>query len=383
MGNDKGQYFTTNIFLKNNVYNLIHNNPVKILEPSIGRGDLVDFVKEKNPRIVFDMYEIDENIETLKSIDKKNVIYGDFLTQNISIKYDTIIGNPPYVKTRGLNLYLQFIDSCYELLNTKGELIFIVPSDFIKLTSSKNIINKMISNGTFTHIIHPNDETLFKNASVDVLVFRYCKDVSLPNKIIVNNEEKYLINRDGILTFSNDNQECTETFSDYFDVYVGMVTGKEDVFKNSTYGNIEMLNDKDKLDKYILIEKFPSGNKDLDEYMLSHKQTLMNRKIKKITEQNWHTWGALRNIETIKNRMGDKCIYIKNMTRSSEVCFEGRVQYFGGGLIIMIPKKNINIKKIIDYLNSDNFKSNYIYSGRFKIGHRQLENALLQISDFI
>ena len=71
------------------------------------------------------------------------------------------------------------------------------------------------------------------------------------------------------------------------------------------------------------------------------------------------------------------------MTRSNEVCFEGSVQYFGGGLIAMIPKKNINIKKFINYLNSDKFKHNYIYSGRFKIGHRQLENALLQFSDFL
>lgn len=381
MGNDKGQYFTTNTFLQNAVYKLIHNNPSRILEPSIGRGDLVDYIKNVKPEIVFDMYEIDETIDVLNSIKKEQVIYGDFLTQNISIKYDTIVGNPPYVKTKGLNLYLQFIDACYELLNDGGELIFIVPSDFIKLTSSRNIIDKMMSHGTFTHIIHPNDETLFAKASVDVIVFRYCKDGSLSNKIMLNENEKYLVNSKGVLTFSDTQQTYTETFSDYFDIHVGMVTGKEDVFKNTIHGNIELLNGKDKIDKYILIEKFPTGDKALDEYMLSHKQVLMDRKIKKITEENWHTWGALRNIETIRKRKGEKCIYVKNITRSNEVCFEGTVQYFGGGLIILIPKKKFDIKKVIDYMNSDVFKSNYMYSGRFKIGHRQLENAFLQPPD--
>jgi adenine-specific DNA-methyltransferase len=161
-----------------------------------------------------------------------------------------------------------------------------------------------------------------------------------------------------------------------------MVSGKEDVFKNSTHGTIDVLNGKDKIDRYILIENFPTGNEILDEYMLSHKQVLMDRKIKKITENNWYSWGALRNVETIKKRKGEKCIYIKNVTRSDEVCFEGAVQYFGGGLLIMIPKKKMDIKKVIDYINSNTFKSNYMYAGRFKIGHRQLENAFLQISDF-
>lgn len=37
-------------------------------------------------------------------------------------------------------------------------MIFIVPSDFLKLTSASKILNIMINNGTFTHIYHPNNE---------------------------------------------------------------------------------------------------------------------------------------------------------------------------------------------------------------------------------
>lgn len=63
-----GQYFTTNLGLKEKVAELILNSPVRILEPSIGRGDLVSFVSEKM-NIPFDMYEIDDAIVLNNGID--------------------------------------------------------------------------------------------------------------------------------------------------------------------------------------------------------------------------------------------------------------------------------------------------------------------------
>ena len=42
---------------------------------------------------------------------------------------------------------------------------------------------------------------------------------------------------------------------------------------------------------------------------------------------------------------------------------------------MLVPKKNIDLNKIKKYLNSNEFKNNYMYSGRFKIGHKQLSNA--------
>ena len=43
-----GQYFTTNIELKDQVNNFILNDPSNILEPSIGQGDLVTYITEKD-----------------------------------------------------------------------------------------------------------------------------------------------------------------------------------------------------------------------------------------------------------------------------------------------------------------------------------------------
>ena len=81
-----GQYFTTNDSLKNKVLKLVMNNPDVILEPSVGQGDLIQIIYNNNNNIQFDMYEIDTKIKMLANI-PKNVIYGDFIKQDINKKY--------------------------------------------------------------------------------------------------------------------------------------------------------------------------------------------------------------------------------------------------------------------------------------------------------
>ena len=370
----KGQYFTTDPTLQYIVLDFIKNNPKIILEPSIGQGDLVKYITD-NCNVTFDMYELDKSIELLEGIDREKVIYGDFIQANITKKYKTIIGNPPYVKKSTGNLYIEFVEKCFNLLKIKGELIFIVPSDFLKLTSASKLLNIMLKNGTFTHIYHPNNENLFANASIDIIVFRYYKWPKQKKKTLYNNQSKYLININGTVTFSDTEIINSSIISEYFDVYVGMVTGKESVYKNDTLGNITLLNKKNVRDKYIFIDKFPTSNEDLNKYMLENKVCLINRKIKNYTEKNWWLWGAPRNQTNIENNIGKKCIYVSNLTRNEEVAFEGKVEYFGGALLMLLPKQEVDLKKIVEYLNSDTFKENYTFSGRFKIGQRQLCNA--------
>ena len=371
----KGQYFTKNKTLQKCVIDFILNNPKIILEPSIGRGDLVNCVLDKF-NVEFYMCEIDENIQLLNSIDKNKIIYNYFLKIKIDNKFDTIIGNPPYVKTKEGNLYIDFIKKCFNLLNNNGELIFIVPTDFFKLTSSHKLLSEMISVGNFTHIYHPNDEGLFENASIDVMVFRYCKNSSLDKVSIYNNKTKYLIESSGVITFSDTKINKKKKLLDYFEISVGLVSGCENVYKNKELGNIKLLTNKNKYTTYIYIDKFPCEDKKINEYLLTHKKDLIKRRIKKYNENNWFEWGAPRNIKKMIEYKGDKCIYILPLTREKNIAFIGKVDYFGG-LIMMRPTKKCNLKKIVDYLNSESFKNNYMYSGRFKIGHRQLSNSYI------
>jgi adenine-specific DNA-methyltransferase len=372
-----GQYFTTHPKLKEKVFEFILNNPADILEPSVGQGDLVAFIVDKNPNITFDMYEIDTQIKLLSNVQKDKIVYGDFMKQTLTKTYKTIVGNPPYVRTKKGNLYIDFTEKCYHLLADNGELIFIVPSDFLKLTSASKLLNLMMTNGTFTHIFHPHDEKMFENASIDVIVFRYCKNASVVKKVLYNDKALYITNSNGLVTFGEEENTNSIMFQDYFDVYVGLVSGKEDVYKNEELGNIEVLNGEDKVEKYIYIENYPCENEKINQYLLHHKTSLMERGIRKLNEKNWYEWGAPRNITTINANLGKDCIYIYNLTRKTNVAFLGKVQYFGGSLIMLKPKKSCNLNNVVSYLNSDTFKSNFMFSGRFKIGHRQICNSYI------
>jgi adenine-specific DNA-methyltransferase len=384
-----GQFFTTSEYLKSVVFYLIKTRPDVILEPSVGRGDLVEYVQSRLPQTtVFEMCEIDPLVKLLPQINCENVVYCDFLSKDAFCdkKYKCIIGNPPYVCNKTGNLYIKFIKKCFDLLCDEGELIFIIPSVFFKLTSASGLINKMMQSGNFTHIIHPNDETLFENASIDVTVFRYFKTSSLDARVIYNEETKYVRNTNGILTFHTDTDTDTTTsienchqmvVSNYFNIYVGMVSGKESVFKSNLHGNINVITGEGKIEKYIYVREFPTGNTPTDEYLLLSKPLLLDRKIRKFTDANWYEWGALRNIKAIERNMGKDCIYISTITRSANVCFQGKVQYFGGSLLMLIPKESrySKMSEMVSYLNSTCFKSNYMYSGRFRIGHKQLCNV--------
>jgi adenine-specific DNA-methyltransferase len=370
-----GQYFTISESLQTFVFEKVKHKKELLLEPSFGAGHLLKKFKEYEDDYPMVCYEIDSTIKPVISFNShQTCIYGDFTTQDIKQKFKTIIGNPPYVKQKKGNLYLKFIQQCYDCLTDNGELIFIVPSDFLKLTSASSLIKSMTSHGSFTDILFPHDETLFEDANIDVVVFRYEKGL-LTNKTVVNGVDKICNVKNGIITFSEQSIHGI-SLNELFDVYVGMVSGKDDVFKIE-FGNIEVLTDKDKTEPFLFIDSFPTKCKKINDYLESNKQVLLSRKIKKFNDKNWFEWGAPRNLSSILEKWGKSCIYIRTMTRKAEVAFEGTVQYFGGTLLCLVPKKKQSLKKIVSYLNSDSFKNDYTYSGRFKIGHKQVSNAVI------
>ena len=138
------------------------------------------------------------------------------------------------------------------------------------------------------------------------------------------------------------------------------------------------------MDQYIIVDTFPTENTALNAYLTEHKTELIDRKIRKFTENNWFEWGALRNYNRVTDKLGEDCIYVRMLTRDTEVAFVDKLSYFGGGLIALIPKADVSHKpdlsKTVALLNSKEFRENYLYSGRFKIGQRQLCKSLINRS---
>jgi len=194
----------------------------------------------------------------------------------------------------------------------------------------------------------------------------------------VNGSTKTINISDGIITFSDGVVTGTK-IADLFDVAVGFVSGKDSVYK-VPIGNVEILSDQGKVDKFIVTEAYPSGNAAIDAHLMKHKAALLERKIKKFTEKNWWAWGALRNKTTVEASLGRPCIYVRNMTRQDTVAFSDKVRYFGGGLLCLVPKNPMTaaeLTRIVGFLNGADVRKDYLYSGRFKIGHKQVCNIMV------
>lgn len=375
-----GQYFTVSPILQQFVFDKVKHKSSRLLEPSFGAGHLLKKFKDYNNDYPMVCYELDTTVQPIVECNSyQEYIYKDFTKQTLTEKFKTIIGNPPYIKGIKGNLYLQFIEQCYNYLQDDGELIFIVPSNFIKKTSAASLIETMIQNGSFTDFLFPHDEKLFDNASIDVMVFRYEKGL-YTNKTIVNGKQLFCNMNKGILTFS-ERYETGISVDEEFHVYVGLVSGKDAVFKVS-FGNITILNDKNTQETYLFTESFPTGNEEVNHHLLTHKTDLLSRKIRKFNDKNWFEWGAPRNLSNIRKHWGKPCIYVKTLTRHKEIAFSGTVQYFGGSLLCLVPKKPMTETELntkIAYFNSSKFQENYIYAGRMKIGHKQIRTVIIPV----
>lgn len=114
------------------VYKMIYkikNNPIRILEPSAGKGDILDTLCKSSlyKYNKENMYciEQDNNLQGILRDKGYKVIDTDFLLYNGYDKFDLIIGNPPF--DTGVKHLLKAIEVMYN-----GQIIFILNAETLK-----------------------------------------------------------------------------------------------------------------------------------------------------------------------------------------------------------------------------------------------------------
>lgn len=365
-----GQFFSPELLTKKCI-SLISNTGGRILEPSCGNGAFKKLLGKKSVFI-----EIDSRVITDKRV--KNIDFFDYPENE---KFDTIIGNPPYVDNKFLNiqhksnikvqanLYLYFIEKCFHHLKPNGEIIFIVPRDFIKITSARYTNNLLYKNGSITDFYDYGDKKLFTEASPNVCIFRYEKG-NFNRKTITNNGICNFLINDGIISFSKNKN--TVTLGSLFDIKVGAVSGADKLFQHPS--GDDFVYSKTRKTKNLK----PMVYNEYSQFLDAYKDVLINRKIKHFTEQNWWSWGRPVNFEPDRPR-----IYVNCKTRISSPFFLNECKKWDGSILALFPKNNINIQDAVKILNDLDWDTmGFMTGGRYIFSQKSLKEALVDAKLF-
>ena len=333
------------------------------------------------------------------------ILIQDFFNYPLSEKFDTIIGNPPYVRFQDIspatkksihnflislasapspapapsfdnrtNLYLFFIYKATLHLKDNGELIFITPRDFTKATSAKNLNEYLFQNGTITHFQDYGDTKIFQNATPNCAVWRFEKGKSSPRMA----DGRTFLCHQGQLTFSPAEQPHppTHRIGDSFEVKVGAVSGADHIYQSTRDGEQNCKQD------FVCSQTRATGNLRTMIYnkkskaLLPHKQALLQRRIRKFDENNWWQWGR-----KYPERTGTR-IYVNGKTRIAKPFFVSKVEAFDGSVLALFPKKKTeNLAEICEELNRQDWRAlGFMTGGRYLFSQRSLENANIDLA---
>ena len=384
-----GQVFTPSSVVRAML--ALRRNFGRVLEPSCGDGS---FSKHLPGCVAL---EIDPRHAPAGSL---NI---DFFAYPESEKFETIIGNPPYVKYQNIrpetkslirsnmldrrsNLYLFFIEKSIRHLTDGGELIFITPRDFLKATSSTKLNKWLYSKGTITHLIDLGDTRVFSTAVPNCIIWRFEKDLfdrttryaEITNRDDLENalksipwQKRRFVESEGHMMFSED--LYTIRLKDIASVKVGAVSGADDIYANEQLGNLEFVYSKTiktgKTRKMIWVEP----NEGPPDFLLPYKDRLIARKVRNFDERNWWHWGRGYPITDAPR------VYVNTKTRHPRPFFLHECNNFDGSILAIFPHDpNIDLKAFCDALNAVDWKAlGFVCDGRFLFSQRSLENAPL------
>lgn len=188
---------------------------VNVLEPSVGDGRFVKKIVEFTDKVNVTAVEIDSSkCEKIKGTDHTKVINDDFYNfyENIKdkgIKYDAVIGNPPYIRYQFLtedqrnyqsdilkrngmkpnkliNSWVAFTVASIELLNMGGKFAFVLPTDLLQVSYAKELRQFIFKELKEVTIISFND-IVFSGIQQDVVLIFGIKSEKESKKTLIRN----------------------------------------------------------------------------------------------------------------------------------------------------------------------------------------------------
>ena len=357
-----GQVFTPPDIVKRML--ALRQNKGSVLEPSAGNGAFLKYI-EGAVGVEFDKVLAKQSGAT----------HCDFFALPTEEKFDTIIGNPPYVRYQDIqaktkqmlprgfdgrsNLYLFFISKAITHLKSKGEIIFITPREFLKSTSARHLNKILYESGCITHYEELGDTKVFEGYAPNCAIWRW--EAGQESREMVDG--RLFCQRNGQLWFGNDGG--SNIVGDYFDVKVGAVSGADPIF-TSERGCTDFVCSKTRSSGETRKMIYNRYDKELE----PHKNELLARGIKKFNEANWWSWGRQycdRDCERV---------YVNCKTRTPKPFFASDETAYDGSVMALFPKQKCDVGKMADKLNSIDWDElGFVCDGRLQLTQRALENA--------
>jgi len=238
-----GIYFTPPETIHKNIQFLepYMKNVKRVLEPSCGSCEYILKLNSMNSDINITGVELNKTIfESIKQYDTDNItlINDDYLSHKFDIKFDLIIGNPPYFVMKKTdveesyydyfdgrpNIFILFIIKSLELLNDDGIVSFVLPKNFLSCLYYDKTRKYIVNNYSILNIIECSDDKYIETQQDTIILIVQNKQIRNNEKYFLNVSEYTILGTQHNLEKLNGLYANSKTLSDLgFNVSVGTV----------------------------------------------------------------------------------------------------------------------------------------------------------------
>lgn len=283
------EFYPTPRFLIDKMLENIDKEKIKyILEPSAGKGDIIDVIKNEykncyvyrytKPEVDIDAIEIDDNLQMFLKGKKYKVVYNDFLKFNTYKKYDLIIMNPPF--SCGDKHLLKAID----MQKDGGEIVCILNAETIRNPYSntrKDLVRKLTELNA--------DIEYIENAFIDAENETNVEIALIKISILKKKNESYIL--ENLTKQENIKEYQEEKYTDLIeDDFLKQIV---DRYNLELSAGIKLINEYNALKPFIL--KYINSDYDQEDAMLrlslneyeAKKEITVNDFVKAIRKKYW------------------------------------------------------------------------------------------------
>lgn len=259
-----------------------------ILEPSCGSGEYISALHKLYPNLHITGIEYNDTIyQSILSLhnDKITINNTDYLQYNTEIRYDLIIGNPPYyvMKKENVekeyysyfegrpNIFILFIIKSLKLLNEDGILSFVLPKNFLNCLYYDKTRKYIENNFKILYIIDCKDDKYIETQQDTIILI-----IQRTSVVPVNNE--FILKKNGYTIFTN-----KENNINLKELYKNSQSLQELGF-NVSVGNIvwnqckDILTDDETKTRLIYSSDIDNNKLSLKNYKNGEKKNFINKK---------------------------------------------------------------------------------------------------------